>query len=618
MMRILIALCVCVLAIGGWRPAPCVAQADAQAEPPPAAPTADIESDDLRYTVVFEGLSEVGLEDRFKSVSTLWAGRKQPASTRAQIGRRLREDEKLANRLLRAEGYFAALVSSDAQEDAARGQIIARIIVDAGLQYSFSSVTVEAPEAQRSLITQVLGFASGEPVSMEKIQDGERRILSELPRRGYPFVSIGQRQIVIDHATATGTLLLPVDPGPGSVFGELLFEGDLTVSARHMSRLARFKSGAQFDQRELDDFREALLLTGLFAEVRITPRLAAGRDAEGADKTPVDVVVTTRPARQRTIGLGLGYATGEGIKADIDWQHRNLFGHEERLSLNAAVGTIEQSLLSSLEFLNFRRRDQSLQLTADLRREEPNAFSATSAIGGITFVRQKGPIWQKEWITSIGAELGVTRTRDAQGRRTFVLASLPLSVRYDGTDDLFNPTSGFRAFTVTAGDIAREGGVFGYLRAEAGASAYQSLDAQSRIVLAQRIRVGSIIGARNERIPATRRFFAGGGGSVRGFGFQAVGPTDVNGDPAGGRSLLELSSELRYRFTDRFGVVPFVDAGNVYRGATPKVDDLRIGVGVGLRYYTDFAPIRVDFATPIDRKTGEPKVGLYVSIGQSF
>src|SRR3546814_2958020 len=78
------------------------------------------------------------------------------------------------------------------------------------------------------------------------------------------------------------------------------------------------------------------------------------------------------------------------------------------------------------------------------------------------------------------------------------------------------------------------------------------------IVLAGRVRVGSIVGAARERLAPSRRFYAGGGGSVRGFGYQELGPKDPNNDPIGGRSVNELAFEARYRFGN-FGVVGFVD-----------------------------------------------------------
>jgi translocation and assembly module TamA len=120
-----------------------------------------------------------------------------------------------------------------------------------------------------------------------------------------------------------------------------------------------------------------------------------------------------------------------------------------------------------------------------------------------------------------------------------------------------------------------------------------------------------------DQIAPSRRFYAGGGGSVRGYAYQKLGPLDPEGDPVGGRSLNEGSAEVRYRFGN-FGVVGFVDAGQAYESTMPKFSDLRIGAGIGARYYTNFGPLRVDLATPINRRPGEGRFNVYVSIGQAF
>ena len=106
-------------------------------------------------------------------------------------------------------------------------------------------------------------------------------------------------------------------------------------------------------------------------------------------------------------------------------------------------------------------------------------------------------------------------------------------------------------------------------------------------------------------------------GFVRGYGYQRLGPRDADNDPIGGRSLAEFSLEARVRF-GVFGVVPFVDAGNIYTESLPRLDKMRFGAGLGGRYYSSFGPIRIDIGTPINRRTGEARVTVFVSLGQAF
>jgi translocation and assembly module TamA len=138
-------------------------------------------------------------------------------------------------------------------------------------------------------------------------------------------------------------------------------------------------------------------------------------------------------------------------------------------------------------------------------------------------------------------------------------------------------------------------------------------------VWAARAKVGSIVGASTDRIPANLRLYAGGGGSVRGYAFQSVGPLDQNNDPLGGRSVIELAMEMRVRITDDIALVPFIDAGNVYDDSWPDLSEgLLWAAGLGVRYHTDIGPLRLDVATPINGRPSDDLFQFYVSLGQAF
>lgn len=573
-------------------------------------------ADTVRYTVRFPGFKEIGLEERLQEASTLWAERRTPAASRAQISRRLLEDRDIALLLLRNDGYYGANVTTHLRTDPADpAQLEAELSVEPGARYTFSAVRIQTPDDVRPLVESLLNIQTGDVVQTEAILAAEDRLRLELPKRGRPFVMLSDRDILIDHDASAARYTLQVDPGPDAVFGDLRFEGRQALRRNHMARLSRFKAGEPYDQRRIDDLREALVATGVFATVQITPE----RPPEGApEPVAVPIVVRTEQAKVRTLSASLGYATDEGPNGSIGWQHRNLLGGEERFTTEAKVGTIEQSALATLELINFGRRDQSLLFPFTIKRERPLAFDADSISFGVAVTRQAGPVVQRRWVGSLGTELNATRTVDSTGERRFLLLSTPLSLRYDATDDLLNPTQGYRLGAILALDIATEDSLFSYGRFEATGSYYLPIDDDGRLVLAQRLRFGSIVGAGQQRIPATRRFYAGGGGSIRGFGFQRVGPRDAEDDPQGGRSLIELSGEIRWRITETLGIAPFLDAGNVYAGPNPELDRFRFGAGLGLRYYTSFAPVRLDIATPFRRRDGEERIAIYVSVGQSF
>lgn len=583
------------------------------------APAGTSKEDSPRYTVHFVGLHSEELEKRVKQLSSLWENRRERADSLAQIRRRISQDTDTITQLLQAEGYFAAQISaqSDASTTDADDTLTVTITVVPGPLYEVESVEVDAPQEALAMVHEILELKPGMPATTQSILDAEARLRLELPQRGYPFSKIGERRVVVDHNSRTVRYALPADPGPKAKFGEIVFTGSAVLTSKHIKQLARFKPGQTFDQRKVDDFREAILETGLFSEASIEPYPDPDSPPDAAEVT-APIRVKLEQAKIRTIGVSLGYGTGSGAKGEVMWQHRNLFGHEERLTLLGRLGTEEQLARADLQRFNFRRRDQSLLGRAVMAHETPDAYETYRFEIGAGIERETGPKWQKRWVYSLRAETEISRIRDALGERTYLLLSAPMSARFDGSDNLFDPTQGLRASGLISPELSEQSGVFSYVRTDFGASYYMPLDKDRDFVVAARGRLGMIWGADRDRIAATRRFFAGGGGSIRGFGYQEVGPKDANGKPLGGKSLVETSLELRWRISRTIGIVPFIDAGNTHESSTPSLSNYRWGAGIGLRYFTDFAPIRVDIATPLDREPGEKRVLFYVSIGQSF
>src|SRR3546814_5772372 len=115
----------------------------------------------------------------------------------------------------------------------------------------------------------------------------------------------------------------------------------------------------------------------------------------------------------------------------------------------------------------------------------------------------------------------------------------------DTPDDPLDPRSGTRllfSLTPTTG-VGSENLLF--LTSVAGGSAYYAIDEDERFVLAGRALVGSIVGEKTEVLPASRRFYAGGGGSIRGYEYQLVGPLDDAENPFGGTRSEDHTSELQ-------------------------------------------------------------------------
>jgi translocation and assembly module TamA len=573
------------------------------------------------YLVTLAGLDpelETELRIRFAELSTLERNRSDPANA-AQIDRRAREDAELLGELLRSRGYYDALVQPRVEvAEAAGGPVRVTLEAEPGPLYRFTEVRIAGVEeagADAAALRQAFGVTANDPVDAGKVTAGEAELRAELGRRGYAFADVGKLDVAVDHQTRTATLVLPVAPNGARQFGKIVVEGRPLFTAGHLQRVARWKPGEAYTQALVDDLRRALIATGLVSTVAIRP-------VAGTDPRTVDLAVSLERAPMRTVAGQAGYGTGEGIRIEASWQHRNLLPPEGAVTFRGVAGTREQLIGATLRRNNYLRRDQVLTAQFAVSNIDRAAYDARTTFLAANIERQTNLIWQKKWTWSVGGELIATDEKDVDiesattRRRTFFIGALPATLSYDGSNDLLDPTDGFRLAGRFSPEASFQGSPFGYSRLQLDGSFYQPVT--PTVTLAGRARLGTIFGASRDRIAPSRRFYAGGGGSVRGYGFQRLGPRDpVFDDPIGGRSVAEVALEARVRLGN-WGIVPFLDAGNIDTSPLPGFGDLRFGAGVGVRYHTRFGPIRVDLGTPLNPRSGDARVAVYVSLGQAF
>ncbi len=574
----------------------------------------------VRYAFRVEGFGKTGLEDQFRESSALADGDGK-ADTAAMVQARAEEDKALAVRLLYSEGYYdaTALASLD-QPTGGEGPLTAVISVTTGKRYNLGAIVIQAgPTVPPGLIRDNLPLKTGDPIVAADVEGAEANVALKLPENGYAFAKIGERDILLDPASATGDYTLPVDTGPRGRFRGITTSGKQAFDAAHIKVISRFREGEIYDSRKVDDLRKALVATGLFSSVGVDPVRTGAAAPEGTEY--VDLHVEQEAGPPRTLAGELGYGTGQGFRAEGTWTHRNLFPPEGALIAQVIAGTQEQGLSGTFRRSNAGKRDRTFQAAAAANHQNYDAYEAFTLGLSATRSRASTPIFQKRWTYSYGVEIlasnetTLNETTGDSKRLTYFIGALPTQLGYDRSDDLLNPTSGFRANLRVSPEASLQGNLSPYVRATFDLSGYYPVG--DSIVIAARTRIGTISGVSRDQVAPSRRIYAGGGGSVRGYGYQELGPKDADADPIGGRSVNEFAVEGRYRFGN-YGIVAFVDAGQVYESSIPKFSDIRYGVGVGGRFYTNFGPFRADIAMPINRQPGESKFALYIGIGQSF
>lgn len=583
--------------------------------------------------------------ERFRDLSTL---RELDAGEDAapQVAARARADEELLGDILRTYGYYSGNVvrqlsggrragagaesQSESDAEAASREPSVRFDILPGPRYSFGRIDLGAlpalPQPDAVRLTSAFAIKPGDPLYADRIIQRELELRVALGESGYPFARLDEPELLIDHAREEGDLTLDVQPGGKYVFGPIISSDPRFLSGRHLARIARFDEGDIFQQSLETDLRRAIIATGLVSSVTVTPREtrapADGRPGEVA----LDVALERAPLR--TVAGAIGYGTEDGFKLEGRWEHRNLFPPEGALRLRGILGTREALASVGIRRNNFRGRDQVL--TADLFASDITTQAVDSRGFGMraTFEKVSNILFQKPVSWQVGGELLYTDERNRTARtapdtvvprQTYLIGGLFGSVTLDASDDLLDPTEGWRTTVFLAPEVSRSDSTESfYLRAQGDASYYQSLGGT---VLAGRVRAATIQGVSADDIAPSRRLYGGGGASVRGYGFQGVGPRDDLGNPTGGASLVEFALEARIPtplFDGAIEIVPFVDGGSVARGSTPDFDEIRLGAGVGLRYKTTFGPIRVDVAAPLNPTAFDSPVVVYVSLGQAF
>jgi translocation and assembly module TamA len=407
------------------------------------------------------------------------------------------------------------------------------------------------------------------------------------------------------------------------VFGVVTSSLPAFLNAHHLQRMARFRPGRTYDQQLVDDFRRAILSTGIVGGVTIVPRESVAPVAATPGVADLDVKLTKGP--QHTIGAQIGLSNGEGFELDGSWEDRNFFPPEGMVRVRGILGTRQQLAGTTFRRSNFMSRDQALNLDLYAQSLDTDAYSARTLSAIASLDKQSTLLFQKRWAYSLGVQVIATKqlTAGSAPGTPFVpyfIGALPMKLAFDSSNNLLDPIRGMRVTaTVSPAISIQDGPRSSYVTTQLDVSAYQPVSGS--VVLAERMRLAAINGTSISNIAPSQRLYAGGGASIRGYGYQGVGPRDSSNNPVGGLSLSEFSLEARVRtamFDGALSVVPFVDAGMVGTTPTPTMRGAKFGAGIGVRYKTNFGPIRVDLGTPLNPSPGDSRIGVYVSLGQAF
>ena len=488
-----------------------------------------------------------------------------------------------------------------------------RITVSAGPPFAFGRVQAQPLPLEVTLAK--LGLVTGQPAGSVLVVNAETIIVNGWRLEGHPLVTTNPREVVADHAALSLDVALHVDAGPIANFGRVGVKGTERVDAGLVLRRAGIERDDLYSSKKTKRAETRLRDLGVFDGVRVVP--ADALDPDGT--IPIDITVTER--KPHVIGGTASYSSTEGMGVEAYWRHRNLWGGAEQLQVTATVSRLISGAALDPDY----RLGTTLKKPAILDamtdgtvgvegyRQTTDAYRVTalSARAGLT------RIFSDDLSGSLGVDLTRSHTVDALTTPNHLLFTVPGKIDWDTRDDKFSPVQGFRAqFLLAPAHDFQNGASFVTLGADG--SVYYALGTEQRTILAGRLAVSSLTAKNVLDVAAEQRIYAGGAGSVRGYGYKNIAPRTPGGDIIGGRSSVAVSGEVRYKLNPEFGLVAFTDAGNAYTTIVPQLSGLRVGVGLGVRYLTPVGPIRFDLARALQRGSGDPALAVYVGLGQAF
>jgi len=567
------------------------------------------------------------IKSDLESSSLLLAEETKPPSGTIGLLTRAHNDQRRLVATLYSLGYYGGtasilvngrpyeIVPIDAGLDRA-GTVNVVIHVKTGPLFHFAPADVVASDGETVDLSEY-GVVPGEVAKSGRVAQAASRVVSAWRDKGYAFAKISDQELVANHNNDLLEVKLRLDTGIKAVFGDVKVVGAVDIEPDFIIQQANIKRGAIFSPKDLADASKRLRALGVFSSVVVEE--ASAPDPDGS--VPITITVSERDPKG--FGIGLTAATQDGLGGEAFWVNRNLFGRAESLRFEASMqGVGRDNLETDLDYraaMIFSKPGVfgplttfSTKLEAELLDNDAYLKKSVSANFAL----------EREFTDTVSGKAALDIeyadfTETVYPSRSLIV-STPLELTWDTRDDKLNPTKGMRfvLYGEPAFDFEDSASFF---KTKAVFSAYQALNEARTFVLAGRLAAGTIVGAGISEVPPDRLFFAGGGGSIRGYAYQAASPRDSDNELIGGLSLIEASVEARVGLTENFGLAFFVDTGGAFSSSTPgDGGQWYTGVGAGVRYNTPVGPLRMDFAIPLEQIRDEPSYGIYLGLGQAF
>lgn len=562
------------------------------------------------YEVRFEGKMPQEVLQQLEKASDLINLKNSPPATQQGLRHRADLDTDKFIKVLHSHAYYNAHIQF--QFDFNRNDPLVTVSIDTGSVYpiaNFSVVFCEENTFPKHLIDlQDLGITIGNPALPKTIYEAEDRLLDILALNGYPMAEIQEREVLADQTLNSAFIILHVNSGPAAYFGNITICGNKRVKQEVIKKKISWKNGSIYDPEAINFTQSALEASGLFSCISITP----SEKLDECQSLPIQIEVVE--AKHRSIGAGLTYNTQLGPGFTAEWEHRNIRGLGEKLTLEADVWQIAQNVRALYVQPDYLCPRQDLLWLLEYQHERTKGFTESS------FSLSRSIEKQISLSTRISYGIMYKKLYDTRSAKNgkFDLLKLPMLIRWSNADSLLDPTTGHTVNFKLVPSFQIFNPQFAYCINTLSATSYYPLT--EKYILAAKATFGSIWGSGRRNIPGSERFYEGSENAMRGYRYLTVSPLNDDNKPIGGRSMMLYTLELRARASECFGWVIFYDFGNVYKAILPNFKERILhSIGYGIRYHTPVGPLRLDIAFPLKvRRHLDRHFEFYLSIGQAF
>jgi outer membrane protein insertion porin family len=528
-------------------------------------------------------------------------------------------------RFYNALGYLRADVTEVEKEFKNNGlDLDLEFIIHEGPQTRIRSIAIEGNEKiGTAQIRDVLKLFERIPYNAVDIGDARHRVISLYGRRGYMDAEVEVKSVIEkEHASLT----FRIQENNPIIIGKIILRGNNKTKDKIIYRDMTFEESESYNHEEITRTKQRLYRLGIFNEVSID-MLEGGQELEAG--VVKDMLVTVKEANPGSVEITGGYGDYEGVRGSVDIKYRNLGGYNRQVGSRTMLSDKDKRHVFSFRepwFLNKPNLLFRVSLTLEDRdvinietRDVLYKVEKQSFVAGI----------EKEIVENLKAgldyEYSFTDTKDVEediiltkeDTGTLRIGSISPSLFYDTRDNPFNPTSGSQHGVVVkyASDIFLSETDF--IKGTVQSAWFFQI--MKRVVFAFSLRGGAAYGFdESEEIPLIERFFLGGRSTVRGYKHEALGPKGENDDPTGGNVFALTNLELRFNMGKGFGLVTFVDGGEVWQTFDEVDGDLKYTTGAGLRYNTPVGPVRLDYGYKLNREPDESIGEFHFSFGHAF